>query len=122
MTMSETSAQPPAAKPPLSPAFAGAHQPKPLHFDPAKLDGLSERLIRSHWENNYVGSVKTLNMIETGLAAAMTDPDLPPVVYGGLNREELHRTDSVVLHEIYFNGLGGNGQAAGSIRDALAKH
>ena len=41
------------------------------------------------------------------------------MVYGGLKREELHRTGSVVLHEIYFDGLGGNGQAAGSIRDAL---
>jgi len=119
MTMSETSAQPPAAKPPLSPAFAGAHQPKPLHFDPAKLDGLSERLIRSHWENNYVGSVKTLNLIEGRLAAALADPDMPPVVYGGLKREELHRRGSVVLHEIYFEGLGGNGQAAGPIREAL---
>src|SRR3546814_12453191 len=58
-------------------------------------------------------------MIETQLAAALADPDLPPVVYGGLKREELHRTGSVVLHEVYFDGLGGNGQAAGSVRDAL---
>jgi Fe-Mn family superoxide dismutase len=58
-------------------------------------------------------------MIEGRLAAALTDPDLPPVVYGGLKREELHRTGSVVLHEIYFDGLGGDGMAAGSIRDAL---
>ncbi|EPR18024.1 hypothetical protein M527_14250 [Sphingobium indicum IP26] len=72
-------------------------------------------------ENNYIGSVKTLNAIETRLAAAMADPDLPPVVYGGLKREELHRTGSVVLHEIYFDGLGGNGQAGGRIRDALAQ-
>ena len=28
-------------------------QPKPLAFDPAKLKGLSEKLIRSHWENNF---------------------------------------------------------------------
>src|SRR3546814_3004861 len=41
------------------------------------------------------------------------------VVYGGLKREELHRTVSVVLHEVDVDGLGGNGQAAGSIRDAL---
>lgn len=101
------------------PAFAGAHQVKPLRFDPAKLDGLSERLIRSHHENNYSGSVKALNMIEGRLAAALADPDLPPVVYGGLKREELHRTGSVVLHETYFDGLGGNGRAAGDIRDAL---
>src|SRR3546814_14056931 len=58
-------------------------------------------------------------MIETRLAAALADTDLPPVVYGGLKREELHRTGSVVLHEVYFDGLGGHGQAAGSIRDAL---
>lgn len=102
------------------PAFAGLHQPRPLRIDPAKLDGLSERLIRSHWENNYQGSVKALNMIEGRLAAAMADADLPPVVYGGLKREELHRTGSVILHEIYFDALGGNGKAGGAVMKALA--
>jgi Fe-Mn family superoxide dismutase len=106
--------------PGVVPAFAGAHRPKPLGFDPTKLDGLSEKLIRSHWENNYQGSVKTLNMIEGRLAAAMADKDLPPVVYGGLKREELHRTGSVILHELYFEQLGGTGQPSGAIRDALA--
>ncbi len=119
MASSDTLAQSVTAAPPPVPAFAGAHQPKPLRFDPAKLDGLSERLIKSHWENNYIGSVKTLNMIEGRLAAALADPDLPPVVYGGLKREELHRTGSIILHEIYFEGLGGNGQSGGSIKDAL---
>ena len=104
----------------LPPAFAGQHQPVPLRFDSAKLDGLSERLIRSHWENNYQGSVRALNMIETRLAAAMADKDLPPVVYGGLKREQLHRTGSVVLHELYFGALGGDGRVSGGIRDALA--
>ena len=101
-------------------AFAGGHQPKPLTFDPAKLTGLSEKLIRSHYDNNYIGSVRTLNMIEGRLAAAKADKDLPPVVYGGLKREELHRTGSVILHELYFGALGGNGVAAGDIRAALA--
>lgn len=110
----------PVATTKLPPAFAGGHQPKPLGFDAAKLDGLSERLIRSHWENNYQGSVKALNMIEGRLAAAMTDKELPPVVYGGLKREQLHRTGSVILHELYFGGLGGDGKAAGDIRAALA--
>lgn len=101
-------------------AFAGNHTPKPLRFDPAKLTGLSERLITSHWENNYQGSVRGLNTIETRLGAAMADPDFPTVAYAGLKREELHRTGSVVLHELYFDGLGGNGEAGGSVRDALA--
>ena len=105
--------------PSIMPAFAGIHKPKPLRFNPAKLDGLSERLIQSHWENNYLGSVKALNMIEGRLAAAQADKDFPPVVYGGLKREELHRTGSVVLHEIYFGGLGGDGKAAETIHKAI---
>jgi Fe-Mn family superoxide dismutase len=104
-----------------APAFPVTHTPKPLKFDPARLDGLSERLITSHWENNYGGSVKALNMIEARLRAAMADRDLPPVIYGDLKREELHRTGSVVLHELYFGNLGGNGKAAGGIYRALAK-
>ena len=106
--------------PSASPAFAGNHAIKPLGFDPAKLEGLSEKLIRSHWENNYQGSVKALNMIEGRLAVGMADPALPPVVYGGLKREELHRTGSVVLHELYFEQFGGNGLAGPGIKAVLA--
>lgn len=102
-------------------AFAGKHEPKPLPFDPGKLKGLSERLLRSHWENNYIGSVKALNMIETRLAAAMKDPELPPLVYGGLKREELHRVGSVILHEHYFDLLGGDGKPTGAIVEALKR-
>lgn len=96
------------------------HEAKPLPFNPARLDGLSERLITSHWQNNYTGSVNALNMVEQRLAAAMADPDFPPLIYGGLKREQLHRTGSVVLHELYFGNLGGNGQAGGDVQSALA--
>jgi Fe-Mn family superoxide dismutase len=99
-------------------AFA-AVQPKPLSFDPAKLNGLSEKLIRSHWENNYGGSVKTLNAVKQKLAAALADKDTPPFVYGDLKREHLMRTNSVVLHELYFDNLGGGGSADGATRKTL---
>jgi superoxide dismutase len=36
---------------------------KPLSCDPAKLNGLSEKLIVSHYENNYGGAVKRLNAL-----------------------------------------------------------
>jgi superoxide dismutase, Fe-Mn family len=101
--------------------MSGAREPKPLPFDPAKLNGLSEKLIRSHWENNYIGSVKTLNMVSERLAAAMKDADLPPIIYGGLKREELHRVGSVVLHEHYFGNLGGDGKAGGEVLSAIKK-
>lgn len=106
---------------PAAPAFSGGHALKPLDFDATKLTGLSEKLIRSHWENNYQGSVKALNMVEGRLAVAMADKDLPPVIYGDLKREELHRTGSVILHELYFEQFGGDGQAKGAIREALTK-
>jgi len=48
----------------LTSAFTTLHEPKPLPFSPAKLDGLSEKLISSHWGNNYTGSVKALNTVK----------------------------------------------------------
>jgi len=111
---------PQATSSPSAPAFAGRHEPKPLPFDPAKLPGLSERLIRSHWENNYCGALKALNVVEQRLAAMLEDPDLPPYVYGGLKREELLRTGSVRLHELYFANLGGDGEPGPSMEQILA--
>jgi superoxide dismutase, Fe-Mn family len=100
-------------------ASLSPHQPKPLPFDPAKLKGLSEKLIRSHHENNYTGAVRALNAVEQRLAATLNDKDLPAYVYGDLKREELVRTGSVVLHEIYFAGLGGDGKAGGKALDLI---
>ena len=103
------------------PAFRGQHKPKPLSFDPSKLKGLSEKLVRSHWENNYGGAVRALNALEQRLDGMMKDKDLPPFVYGPLKREELLRTGSMVLHEYYFDNLGGEGKAAGDVADAINK-
>ena len=46
------------ATPTPAPAFRGEHRPAPRPFDPAKLNGLSEKLIRSHRENSYGGAFK----------------------------------------------------------------
>jgi Fe-Mn family superoxide dismutase len=102
-------------------AFRGQHQPKPLPFDPAKLKGLSENLIRSHWENNYQGAVRALNAVEERLDAMLKDKDLPTFVYGDLKREELVRTGSLVLHEYYFGNLGGDGKPGGDIAKAIGQ-
>src|SRR6266849_4263093 len=104
---------------PIARAFAGKHQPKPLPFDPTKLKGISEKLIKSHWENNYGGAVKALNAVEQRLGAMLGDKDLPPYVYGDLKREELVRTGSVVLHDHYFANLGGDGKAGGKVVDLI---
>jgi superoxide dismutase, Fe-Mn family len=100
-------------------AFVGQHQAKPLPFDPAKLKGISEKLIKSHWENNYSGAVKALNAVEQRLDVMLKEKDLPAYIYGDLKREELIRTGSVILHENYFANLGGDGKASGKARDLL---
>lgn len=86
----------------------------PLPFDPAKLRGLSERLLQSHHQNNYGGAVKRLQAIRTELATL--DWAASPVFrVNGLKREELIAANSMVLHELYFASLGGDGllKAAG---------
>lgn len=98
-------------------AFSGQHRPKPLPFDPSRLKGLSEKLVRSHWENNYSGAVNALNAVELRLDAMLKEKDLPAFVYGDLKREELVRTGSVVLHEKYFENLGGDGKPSGRVVD-----
>ncbi len=95
-------------------AFRGTHQIKPLPFDAAKLKGISEKIVKSHWENNYGGSVSALNVVEKRLAQLVKEKDAPAYLYGDLKREELIRTGSVVLHEKYFANLGGNGKADGT--------
>ncbi len=101
-------------------AFAYQHAPVPLPFDAKSLKGISEKLIQSHWENNYSGAVKALNTVRGRLTQALTDANTPPYVYNGLKREQLLRTGSVVLHELYFANLGGDGKAAGELRTRIA--
>jgi Fe-Mn family superoxide dismutase len=49
---------------------------KPLSCDPARIKGMSERLIVSHYENNYGGAVKRLNLI--GEQRARSISPMPP--------------------------------------------
>jgi superoxide dismutase, Fe-Mn family len=102
------------------PAFDDQHSPAPLPFDPKGLNGLSVKLIQSHWENNYSGAVKALNTLRGRLTQALNDPNTPPYVYTGLKREQLLRTGSVVLHEAYFGNLGGSGTPGADVRTKIA--
>lgn len=90
-----------------------------LPFDPKKLHGISEKLIVSHWENNYGGSVKTLNAVNKKISVALADKEFPPFAYNGLKREHLMRSGSVVFHELYFGNLGGNGKSGGAIEKSI---
>src|SRR5215471_16980987 len=81
---------------------------RPLLLKPQWMNGLSERLLVSHYENNYGGALQRLNAIRARLATI--DWTRTPVFeINGLKREELIAANSVILHEIYFDSLGGRG-------------
>ncbi len=102
----------------VGPVSPGKHTMAPLPFDPKKLKGLSERLLVSHHENNYGGALKNLNKVEDELTRITKDT--PAFTVSGLRERELTFGNSVVLHELYFGNLGGNGKAGGAIGKALA--
>jgi Fe-Mn family superoxide dismutase len=94
---------------------------KPLSCDPTRLRGLSEKIILSHYENNYGGAVKRLNAIAEQFAT-LDFASAPNFVLNGLKREQLIAANSMILHEIYFDSLGGDGGLPDSaLREALTR-
>jgi superoxide dismutase, Fe-Mn family len=93
---------------------------KPLPLDPKNIKGFSEKLLVSHYENNYSGAVRRLNTITTQLAE-LDFAKAPVFVINGLKREELIATNSMILHELYFDGLGGTGSPNGVLAEAIAR-
>jgi Fe-Mn family superoxide dismutase len=70
---------------------------RPLIFKPQHLNGLTEKLLVSHYENNYGGAVKRRNLIGEQLAG---------LDFNSFKREELIANNSMILHELFFDGLG----------------
>ena len=93
---------------------------KPLSCDPARIKGMSERLIISHYENNYGGAVKRLGLIEEQLAG-LDYSKAPGFLINGLKREQLIAMNSMILHELFFDGLGEQSEPDGGLLDAVAR-
>ena len=97
------------------------YQLKQIHCRPYLLNGLSLKLIESHYENNYGGAMRRLNAISEQLAS--TDfATAPGYVINGLKREELVALNSTLLHELYFATLGGDGQPTPGMSEALSRN
>lgn len=89
---------------------------KPLSCDPSRISGMSERMIVSHYENNYGGAVKRLNLIEQKLAE-LDYASAPGFLINGSKRA----THSVVLHEVFFDSLCNAGEPNAALTEALAR-
>jgi hypothetical protein len=92
-----------------------AYEMKPLACDPTRIKGMSEKLIVSHYENNYGGVVRRLNAIAEQLAG-LDFAAAPVFVVNGLKREELIAANSMILHEMFFASLGEESAPDGLVR------
>jgi len=81
----------------------------PLFCRPWTLNGISPRLIESHYENDYGNALSSLNAITAELEAL--DPaTTAAAVINRLKRDEAALLNSTLLHELYFASLGGDGR------------
>src|SRR2546427_2587301 len=96
------------------------HAMKPLSCDPAKLKGLSEKLIVSHYENNYGGAVKRQHTSIDQLGK-LDFASAPVFLINGLKREQLVAANSMILHELYFANLGEDDGPSGALAGALER-
>ena len=118
VALNETPARAEAAPPTGSKSMT--YDPKPLSLDPKAIKGISEKVLVSHYENNYLGAVKRLNAIRAQLAE-LDFAKTPNFVINGLKREELIALNSMILHEAYFDSLGGSGAPRGALADAISQ-
>jgi Fe-Mn family superoxide dismutase len=93
----------------------------PLYCRPWTLNGISPRLIESHYENNYGAALSRLNAISEEIE------QLDPGKTSGqtlvrLKRDEIAALNSTLLHELYFASLGGDGRVLPDVMGtAIAK-
>lgn len=97
------------------------YQLAPIFTRPWLLNGLSLRLIESHYENHYGGALRRLNAITEQLEA-MDFERTPAHVVNGLKREQLIALNSTLLHELYFASMAfGDGRPTPALVEALTR-
>ena len=92
----------------------------PIFCRPWLLNGMSLKLIESHYENNYGGAMRRLNTITEKLET-LDYATAPPYIVNGLKRDELIALNSTLLHELYFASLGGDGKPTEMLAQALKR-
>lgn len=84
------------------------------------MEGLSAKQIEVHLKL-YAGYVKNVNAIMAKLEELKQDSEKNALALSELKRRFGFEFDGMRLHELYFEALGGNGQPAGVLVDALTQ-
>lgn len=105
---------------------ATQYEPKPLPFNKS-LTGISDKTMAIHHDKLYVGYVnkmkevaeKLMEMNASGVGLDKANQSSSEL--RALRMAETFTVNGVYLHEYYFNVLGGDGVASGSLFDALTE-
>src|SRR4029077_5146057 len=93
----------------------------PINTRPWLLNGLSLRLIESHYENHYGGAARRRHGITQQLET-LDFEKTPGYVVNSLKREQLIALNSTLLHELYFASMAfGDGRPTEMVAEALAR-
>lgn len=87
-----------------------------------ELRGISQKTIEIHWGKLYQGYVKKWQEIQEKLKTA--DLSLANATFSELRElkvEETFAVNAILLHEAYFDALGGEGKPEGKIIEAIKK-
>ena len=88
-------------------------QPRPLERRPRPLDGLSERLMASHHENNYAGAVRRSERDPQATVCSLTGPRAPVFVVNGLEARGTDRRQFRAAARAVLRRPGRRRRAAG---------
>src|ERR1700720_4772017 len=93
----------------------------PLFCRPWTLNGMSPRLIESHYEHNYGTALSRLNAVTKELEELDIGSATPQTI-SRLKREQIDLLNATLLHELYFASLGGDGRTLPEIiSDAITR-
>lgn len=92
--------------------MAGEHKLKQLPFATDALKGISKQVVEWHHGKHQKGYVDKRNEIELELEKTdKTKAHANYSIYGELKRRETFNASGMILHEVYWDVLGGDGNA-----------
>ena len=96
------------------------YEVRPRPFNPKAINGQSKEIRVSHYESSSIGAIKRLNAI-TAQLAELDYAKAPAFMINDLKRKQLIAANSMILHEAYFEGLGGGDTPHGALAAATAR-
>lgn len=94
---------------------------KDLKFGTDQLKGISAKTNEIHHDKLYAGYVNKRNEIEEALTTTdKTKAAATYSVFRGLKLEETFNADGAILHELYFDSLGGDGVPSEALKAKMA--